>query len=88
MLKATFRSGCSLFQVLLEELANFVVAAVKEFMEGAIQDETSRFEHQECRVQVDLSIGKRDHAILLLIEAVSAHRESVLKAMRNQQSRG
>ena len=67
---------------------NFGVSAVQEFMEGAIQDEPSRFEHQESGVQVDLSIGKRDHAILTRIEAVSAHRESVLEAMRDQESRG
>jgi hypothetical protein len=72
-----------LFRVLLEELANFIVAAMKEFMEGAVKDETSRFEHQEGGVQVDLSIGKRDHAILIRIEAVSAHCESVLQAVRN-----
>ena len=69
---------------LFQELANFVVSAVKEFMERAIENETSRFEHQEGGVQVDLSIGKRDHSVLLFIEAMSAHRESVLKTMRNQ----
>ena len=54
-----------LFSALLQELTDETVLTLKKLMEGAIEDETAFFEHEEGGVGVGLAVGVRNHAAML-----------------------
>ena len=49
---------CSLSLLLLQKLADEAVLTPQKFMEGAIEDETAFFEHEEGGVGVGLAVGE------------------------------
>ena len=56
---------CSLSLLLLQKLTDKAVLTPEKFMEGAIEDETAIFEHEEGCVGVGLAVGVRNHAAML-----------------------
>jgi hypothetical protein len=58
------------FPVLLQKLPDERVLAMEEVMERAIEDEAAFFEHEERGVGVGLALRERNHAALVLVEAM------------------
>jgi len=76
-----FRRDMALFEEFFDE----GVLGADQFADGAVEDQPTLFQHQECRVGVGLAFGEGDHVAEGGVEVVAAEGEGVLEAVGYEQ---